>query len=128
MKWQRNLFLALICVHLSAIPARGELDANAFLQTYDKGDNVTKRMYNGFLLGVYSGVGWADAFSKERRKQPPILCLPAGTVPSAEQLLKMLRQQVAEYPVSGEAPAGLALFAALRRAYLCRPDSADRPE
>jgi hypothetical protein len=121
VKWHRRVILGLLCIYLSAGQARSEYDAPTFLQQYDAGDQHTQQMLRSYLLGVESGLGWAEAYVLSVRKQSPIQCRPPGLVLSGDQLLALLRKEVAEHPeTTGKAHAGLALFAALRRAYPCR--------
>jgi hypothetical protein len=109
-----------LCFHFSVTVAHAEMDAGEFLRNYDGGDNTTRRMFRSYLLGVSSGLGWADTYSQEVRKQTPFLCLPGAKVYSGEELIDLLRQEVADHSHSGKSPTGLALFAALRRLHTCR--------
>ena len=111
--------LTLACVHLNASSARCEVDASAFLQDYDSGDDVGRQILRAYLLGLESGFGWAGTYFIQKRNQPPMICPPRGTIFSAQQLLDVLRKEVTEHPNSGKAHTGLALSIALRRAYPC---------
>ena len=117
---------ALLALSLvSHIPvAKAEMSTGKFIHLIESegkvSNEVTKEfLMKGFLASTYVGLKWANLMLNHL-KRPPLFCLPADKIPTADWHYKLLKDFVKIDPNLEDEPAGSVLLRAYMLIYPCR--------
>ena len=116
------LLLAVASVGIQVPPAHAEADTQTFLHTYDTSAQAGRRLLENTLAWDENGMSWANA-DLAQRHLPPLYCLPGRLVLTGDQLVDILRRQMAEKPETANLPFGLGLLTALKNLFPCPPEA-----
>jgi len=108
--------LIIISSALSSV-SYAEVDAGTFLQHRDT-SKVDRWVYDGVLSAMESGFGWSNAALRHEH-QRPLYCVPEKLVFTDQQLVDIMRRDLAEYPHHAAMPYGLVLLTALQKLFPC---------
>ena len=121
MKLLRCIVLAT-ALGMAATQVRAEIAVNEMFQRFDSGTKMIHEFYLTLLQGNYDGLQSANSYLASQ-KAPEIFCPPEGKMFSGEQIMEMLRTEVASDPDLGKSPLGFAVLRVLQRTYPCLPRS-----
>lgn len=123
MKW----LLALTICALATTTVRAEVTVVEFLRQYDQTpDPALRNIDTAWLNGFLAGLTWSNSYLTKARNQPRLYCPPDKLNLTAEQLVRLLRDNVEEQtkppfnpqPYS-QLPYGLALLLILQDVFPC---------
>jgi hypothetical protein len=112
-----TLTAAMTLLTLSSA-AHAEMSANEMLAKIDAGgDQAT--LVTLWLSGNANGISWVNVELKDGKAA--VYCPPGKLAITPEQDVDILRRFVRDHPKYGGAPAGLAMFEALKFTFPCNP-------
>ena len=101
--------------------AEAEASLNDVLRDYDsqKTPAAQRLIISSNLAGIELGLGWANTAARAQRAQTRFYCPPDNHEMAPSELVEILRGALEAEPRLGNQPIGLALLAALQRAFPC---------
>jgi Rap1a immunity proteins len=101
-----------------ASPAEAEMDAQTFLQNYDRGSLQDRQLYERILGSAENGISWANAaVGKEHGFH---LYCPPDIALADQQDVVIIRQYLSKHPDHRTYPYGLVLLVALEETFPCK--------
>jgi hypothetical protein len=106
----------------AATQVHAETSVYEMFQRFDSGTKMIHEFYLTLLQGNYDGLESANSYLASQ-KAAEIFCPPEGKMFSGEQIMEMLRTEVAGDPDLGKKPLGFAMLQVFQRTYPCPPRS-----
>jgi hypothetical protein len=122
----RTLSLSIILMVLGAGPAHAEASATKVLQTYQSASDDGKTYLRGYMIGLVTAYGYTNAALRAQRSAA-FYCVPKGVDLGDEEVIGLMQESIRKDPQLGQAPFGVALFAALQRRFPCKKDPKPAP-
>ena len=112
--------LLVAALGMAATQVRAETVVYEMFQRFDTGTRMIHEFYLTLLQGNYDGLESANSYLASQ-KAAEMFCPPEGKMFSGEQIMAMLRTEVASDPDLGKRPLGFAVLQVFQRTYPCPP-------
>lgn len=109
-----------VVAHLDAAAAGREIKTSEFLAAYDRGQEGEREVMEVFASTIERAINWVQADVITKKGGPLAYCFPSDRVMTVEQLMQIVREQVAKNPAVGEDPYSLGILVSLRSAFPCQ--------
>lgn len=121
-----TLSIAMLGLVASSTPAHAEATATEILRSYADATDEGKRWLVGYMTGLVTGYGWANAALKAQG-DTPLYCMPKGRELADEDVVSLVRGAIRNDPQLGLRPFGMTLMVALNRRFPCPKGGQKKP-
>ena len=108
----------LLALMLSTSPVRAEANAKQFIGQYERSSDEGKKYLVGYVNGLVTGYRRTNMALKAK-KETPLICVSASVEMDNDDVIKLVRFQMADDPRIGDTPIGMAILTTLIRRFPC---------
>jgi len=112
------MYALLLAFVLSTPPARAEANAKQFIGQYERSSEEGRKYLVGYVNGLVTAYRWGNMALKAK-DQAPLFCVSATLEMDEDDVLKLVRFQMADDPRIGDTPIGMAVLTTLIRRFPC---------